>query len=362
MSGPYRVLFSDLRSDQLLAVLPVAGLAWDDWIGKTGTLRGTIPIPDAEAAEVATARVLPARTAVWLERDRRIEWGGILWTRVRSRDAQGASMAIQCAGWESYFDHRVLYSTFEGDGIDQLDIARQLVDTAQAATGGDIGVRIDWEQTSGVLRDREYSRYDLPRVGETLDQLSDVIDGFEWRIASYRDEFGARAKELRLGYPRIVAGSTDIVLDYPGPIVDYALPEDGTVMATRWQSRGASDNQNQAAASVPIMSPLLTYPDRIADGWPLLDGSSDYSSVTTTSVLTEHATADLMRAREPQVIPEVTIALLDRDLPPLGSHVVLRIRDLWPGLLRVRHRVVGVSVSTSALGSPTTARLTLEAA
>ncbi|OPC79931.1 hypothetical protein B4N89_02310 [Embleya scabrispora] len=360
---PYRVLFCDLRSDQLLDVLPLTNLAWDDWIGKTGTLRGTIPVVDADMAARAS-RMLPARTAVWLERDRVIEWGGIMWTRVRARDSGGASMAIQCAGWESYLDHRILFSTWETGpgGVDQLDIARQLVDIAQAETGGDIGIRLDWSQTSGVVRDRTYSRYDLPKVRTLLDQLSNVIDGFEWRIGSYRDGDGSRAKALVLGHPRISAGSTDVVLDYPGVITDYALPEDGTTEANRWQSRGAATNRNQAEASTPLMSSLMTYPDRVADGWPLLDGSSDHSTVETLDVLDSHAAADIARAREPEVIPEVTISLAARALPPLGSWVRIRIRDVWPDVMTVRHRVVGVSVSTSAQGAPVTARLTLEAA
>ncbi len=83
--------------------------------------------------------------------------------------------------------------------VDQFDIARQLVDYAQQAAGGDIGIEYD-THTSGMLRDRTYSRYDLPTIRDLLAKLGAVEGGFEWRIASYRDpESGRRVKRLRLG-------------------------------------------------------------------------------------------------------------------------------------------------------------------
>ncbi|GAB2984748.1 hypothetical protein GCM10023080_058030 [Streptomyces pseudoechinosporeus] len=41
MPTAYRLLFCDLRSDQLLDALPVQGVTLDDYIGKTGRLTDT---------------------------------------------------------------------------------------------------------------------------------------------------------------------------------------------------------------------------------------------------------------------------------------------------------------------------------
>ncbi|MCF2531756.1 hypothetical protein [Yinghuangia soli] len=360
-----RVLFADLRTDALIDVLPVDGLGYDAYVGKTGSLRGTIPVPSAAVAR-RCMRLLPARTAVWLEQDGRIAWGGILWTRTPTTDDRGrASMPIQAATFESYFDHRILYDSLSATGTDQLAIARQLVDYAQAVTGGDIGIEVDPAQMSGVLRDRTYSRYDHGRVRAVLDQLASVEDGFEWLVQPWRDDAGIRHKSLRLGYPRLTAGSADVVLDYPGRIRAFAWPEDASGQATAWQSRGASTNQNQAAASTPLLSPLLTYPDLLDAGWPRLDGTSDYTTVTTQAVLDEHAAADIAAARTSRLIPEVTIGLAGGyPVPPLGAHVRLRIRDqVWhPDGLSARYRVVGASVQPPARGQHPTARLYLEEA
>ncbi|MER5783734.1 hypothetical protein ABT104_18725 [Streptomyces mobaraensis] len=365
MSAPsYRALFCDLRSDQLLDVLPLQGVSLDDYIGKTGTASGTIPITNAGIAERVRAAVVPGRTALWLERGREIWWGGIVWTTSLQSSTRGfLTMQVQAATFDSYLDHRMLTDTLDSKGVDQYDIVRTLLDYVQGTPGGDIGITYDGAP-SKVLRDRTYSRYDLPKIRDLINQLAGVENGFEWRIAAYRHpESGRRVKELQLGSP-IRTGTTEIVLDHPGPVLSYTWPVDATAQANGWQSRGATDNHNQAADSHPIMSELLVADADIAAGWPRLDGSSDYSTVSTQSVLDAHARADWTRARAPLTIPDVTVRV-DGTITPalLGATVRLRIRDLWwPQTLDQRFRVVGLAITPPERGRPETAKLYLEAA
>ncbi len=362
ISPHYRMLFCDLRSDQLLDALPVQGVALDDYIGKTGRLTGTVPIPNRGIAERARRAIVPGRTAVWVERGREIWWGGILWTLALSSDSRGFLGAqIQAGGWESYLYRRLLFDTQVAEQVDQLDIARGLVDYVQNTPGGNLSITYD-TAVSGVLRDRTYLRYDLPTVGDLLDDLAAVEDGFEWRIASYRDADGRRVKQLQLGHPVIRAGAAEIVLDHPGPVLSYTWPVDATGKANAWQSRGASINSNQAQDSYPLTSPVLVDDADIAAGWPRLDGTSDYTTVEVPATLDAHARADWTAARTPVQIPEVEV-LLDGTITPalLGATVRLRIRDLWhPDTLDARYRVVGLSITPPERGRPETARLYLE--
>ncbi|MBC9714083.1 hypothetical protein H9Y04_16080 [Streptomyces sp. TRM66268-LWL] len=361
-STPYRLLFCDLRSDQLLDALPVQGVALDDYIGKTGRLTGTVPIPNRALAERARRAILPGRTAVWVERGRDIWWGGIVWTLDLASDTRGRLGAqIQAGGWESYLYKRLLFDGQVAEQVDQFDLVRGLVDYAQSATGGDIGITYE-PVVSGVLRDRTYLRYDLTSIGELIDDLAAVENGFEWRIASFRDSHGRRVKRLQLGHPIIRAGASEIVLDHPGPVLSYTWPVDATRKANAWQSRGASINSNQAASSYPLTSPVLIDGDDLAAGWPRLDGSSDYSTVERQSTLDAHARADATAARDPLAIPQLTV-LLDGTLSPalLGATIRLRIRDLWhPDTLDARYRVVGLSITPPERGRPETAQLYLE--
>ncbi|MEU7186438.1 hypothetical protein [Streptomyces sp. NPDC045369] len=362
----YRYLFADLRTDQLLDQLPVQGASFDDFIGKTGALSGTIPVADAAMAERIKRAVMPGRTALWVERGRDLWWGGIVWTMTPGVDDRGAvTVAIQAATFDSYWDHRILRDTQEARQADQFDIARDLATYAGRQDGGDIGIRIDYTKTSGVLRDRTYSRYDSIRLREALDQLASVENGFEWRVQVYRDAAtGERVKRLQLGYPTIEAGAAPVMLTYPGNVLSYSWPQDATGMANTWQSRGATDNQNQAEDSHPILSTEWSYPDKLAQGWPRLDGSSDYNTVERLPTLNEHAKADLGLAREPVVIPTVK-ARLDGQVTPalLGSPVRLRIRDTWfSSGLDADYRVVGLHITPAQRGQQEAAELYLEAA
>ncbi|GCD94081.1 hypothetical protein [Embleya hyalina] len=366
MTAAYRVLFTDLRSDQVLDAIPVDGMSFDDYIGKSGSLRASIPVTSAEMAR-RVQLLVPARTAVWVYRGGQVWWGGIVWQATPTVGDRGAAAySIQAATWDSYLDRRVLMTTYETPpgGVDQLDIARELVAYTAEQPGGDIGITIDYGQVSGIVRDRTYSRYDQPRIRQLLDQLAAVQGGFEWRISSELDEFGARVKRLVLGYPRITAGSTDVVLDYPGPIRVYSDPEDGGGRATHWQSRGATTNRNQAADSNPMLTDVQEVAGAIDAGWPRLDGTSDHTTVEDPATLLGHAQADLGRAWTQTTIPEITITPGDRLSPAmLGATVRVRRRDLWhPAGDDRRYRVVGMSVTPPTRSSGETARLFLEAA
>ncbi|WP_043471030.1 hypothetical protein [Kitasatospora sp. MBT66] len=361
---PYRVLICDLRSDQLLDVLPLWGVSFDEFLGKTGSLRATVHLVTAELAARARAALVPGRTALWVERAGAIWWGGILWTSSLASDERGElSLALQAATWDSYLAHRMLYDTLQADGVDQFDIVRTLISYTAAQPGGDIGIEVD-TAVSGVARDRTYSRYDQPFVRDLIEQLSRVERGFEWRIASTRDpDSGRRVKQLQLGHPVIRAGSTEVVLTRPGPILSYTWPVDATSKANVWQARGASTNRNQTAESVPLLSPLVTGEADIAAGWPRLDGSADYSTVEQQETLDAHARADAAAHLDPRTVPEITVRL-DAQISPalLGATARVKVTDLWwPEGMTARHRIIGITVTPPERGRPESAKLLLEA-
>ena len=363
VTTPYRVIICDLRSDQLLDVLPVTGLTFDDYIGKTGTCSGTIEITDPRVAERMRLNFIPARTAVYIQRKSDIWWGGILWTRTPSIDSRGyVQLQFQAATFDSYFDRRKIYDTQTFTGEDQLAIVRGLLDYAQSQNGGDIGITYD-QTVSGIGRDRVYSSYDLLGVREQIDLLSNVDQGFEWRIRAYSDETGNRVRHLQLGYPKIITSRTDIMLSAPGQVLSYSLPEDGTTVANYWQSRGASENQDASEDSVPLMSTRYFWAQDLDAGWPRLDGSSDYNTVTELDTLNAHAVADIKRYRRPIVIPDVEVLMDGKTITPalLGTTTRIRIKDIWyyEGVT-LRFRIIGFKVTPPDRGKPETASLYLE--
>nr|WP_206442160.1 hypothetical protein [Streptomyces boncukensis] len=350
-----------MRTDRTVDVLPLTEAKFDDYIGKPGSLTATVPLPTEELARRARAALRPGRTAVWLERDGEIWWGGVLWTHTPQTDDKGRTKAqFQAATFDSYLDHRILSGDLAGTGVEQFDLARALVAHAQAQPGGDIGITFG-DEDSGVRRDYAYAYSALGRVRELLDKLGDLDGGFEWRIRCHRDARGRRVKRLQLGSPVIRAGRQDIVLDHPGAVLSYSLPSDSTVQANVWVARGESANSDQSRESRPLTARMVDA-EALATGWPRLERTSDHSSVQDEDTLLSFARAELARHRSPETIPTVTVRLDGRIGPSqLGARLRLRIRDLWhPDGSDRRFRIVGLSVTPPQRTKAETATLYLE--
>ncbi|MFE9258619.1 hypothetical protein [Streptomyces sp. NPDC006879] len=359
----YRALFCDLRTDRVLDVLPLTETKFDDFIGKPGSLTATIPLPNGGLASRARAALRPGRTAVWLERDGDIWWGGVLWTCTPVSDEQGRlKVQFQAGTFDSYLDHRILSGDLLGTATEQFDIARSLVEHAQQQPGGDIGISLGHER-SEVHRDYAYAYSGLARIRELLDKLAQLADGFEWRIHCYRDTQGRRVKRLQLGHPKIESGHADIVLDHPGQILTYSLPTDSTVQANVWVARGESANTDQSQESEPLTVSEES-PEDFDGGWPRLERTSDHSGVKDEGTLRSLARAELARQNRPETIPELTV-LLDGQITPalLGARIRLRIHDLWhPEGLNRHYRIVGLGVNPPQRTKAETATLYLEGA
>lgn len=120
-------------------MLPVEQVRFEEFIGKTGTGSMSIPVTGSAMAARARAAVVLARTAVWIERDGDIWWGGIVWTATVTPPSRGGpgAMEVQASTFDSYLSSRILTDGWEGEGVDQFDIARRLIDWTQRTPGGD---------------------------------------------------------------------------------------------------------------------------------------------------------------------------------------------------------------------------------
>lgn len=220
----YRALFCDLRTDRLMDVLPLTETKFDDFIGKPGSLTATVPLPQGALAARARAALQPGRTAVWLERDGDIWWGGVLWTCTPVSDEQGRlTVQFQAGTFDSYLDHRILSQDLTVTGLDQFDIARTLVAHAQEQPGGDIGISLGHER-SGIVRDYSHAYSALARIRELLDKLGQLNDGFEWRIHCYRDAGGCGSSASSSATRRSAPATTTSCWTTPVPSSPTACP------------------------------------------------------------------------------------------------------------------------------------------
>ena len=150
------------------------------------------------------------------------------------------------------------------------------------------------------LENATYRGYLLKSVGEELDEYSDSIDGFEYRVdCDYDPTTGSFTRTLvfiPINFPNPPApgevspisrfGADQLVFEFPGNINDIDVKESSENAATRFfvvgniPDLGDDISQPYAAASAT---------DLLAAGWPLLDQEEEKQDSSDEQLLYDHA-------------------------------------------------------------------------
>ncbi|QFU94671.1 hypothetical protein YIM_47730 [Amycolatopsis sp. YIM 10] len=310
----YAYLVADLRSGRVLDELPLTGVKYNKPLNDSGKFSGTW---DLTRHPSSTRRdpyelTMPARRALYVVRDDRPMWGGIIWTR--KYDSSSHKVEVAGADWWSYFDHRKVLPVLPAaplpldhvaglkmaaNDVEQNDLARALVQLAQTHAGGDIGIEFD-DSRSFIYRDRTYTGHELSSVGEALRQLAAVINGPDIMFGVAPGTGGRVRRIMRVGTPRLGQTGTAHVWETGGNIVNYTWPSDATRMATRTFASG-----DGMAEGTPIA--VAEDVDKYAQHWPLLESEQGYTSVSDADTLQGHADADQLVARLPVALPTLTV-------------------------------------------------------
>ena len=360
----YRYLFADLRTNDILAELPLTNVTFSQVLNGAGSLTGEILGSDVnEAGYDFPNTTIPARTCVYVERDNVLIWGGIIWTRAWNSDTQHYSFTAR--EFPSYFERRRITETAVFEAEDQLLIAQTLVNDAQNVTGGDIGVIVGTE-TSPILVSRVYFDYEFKDVWGAIKDLSNQQDGFDFNIDVAYDSGGNPLKYLRLDYP--ARGRTfeyndpaALVFDFPGNLVMYEYPEDGSITANKMY--GIGPNSNEAMIRAVATSPS----NQVANGWPLLEDTTTYNDQYDPDLLYQQTLGEVTAKENPVTTIKIVIPAYVN--PVLGSYktgdqCLLRITDdRFPGTngefgLVTIQRIVAIAVEPGEDG-PERVTLTL---
>lgn len=346
MTTTYRYLFADLLTNEIIAELPLTGVSFNQQLNQAGTFQGHLLLSGIDAAAYnVDASTTPARNAIYVDRNGILVWGGVVWNRVYNSSSQQLSLTAR--EFESYFEKRQISTTQAFTNTDQLEIARDLVNAAQAVPYGDIGVTVGAE-TSGVLIDRVYYDYELKGVWQAIKDLSNQDDGFDFNITVDYDLItNEPTKTLVLGYPRTgtiysVNDPNAIMFEFPaGNIVEYEYPEDGSITVNALYAIGAGSNEGK-------LSSFADDATKFAAGWPLLEGQVNYSDITDQTVLDELAQGQVLALSEPPPIIKVVVPAFIQ--PTYGTYSIgddarLRITDeRFPNTLDEIYRIVGLNV------------------
>ncbi len=305
----YRVWFGPVGA-QPTGVVRCNGTSFTE--AHLGAGSATISFPIDQGADtplVTRENFRPRRTAIWIVRNDVPVWVGQVWNR--SKSIADGLIDATALGPLSYFRRRFVLADQTYTGLDQFEIVRRLIAYAQGVTGGDIGIVVDTGD-SGVTRTRTYPGNELKEIGEALEQLAAVENGFDFWFEPDRDvttgEFSIR---LRLQYPA-TGRDTAIIFAHGENCTFESVDEDAEGAANETRATGAGQGDDLLIAAAADVNAL--------NGEPLLQSVAAYTDVTTLGTLQDHADRDLTRALDDELF--IPFTMLPGAEPRFGSYEV----------------------------------------
>lgn len=374
----YSYRFASLLSDSDIAEIELSNVRFDRRIIQPGAFQATAVVTNLNIAE-QVKKIIPARTIVHVYRDADI-WGTyIIWSvRVRSSNRGPVTVDISGSSLESWFYRRLLDVDLDFTGDDQFEIARTLVEQAQIGwfpyvDSANLNIMTS-SNNSGVLRDRSYRLTEAASVGQRLEELANVDNGFEYFISTYVDsDTNMRVRKFVMA-KQLGSDISESVFSYPGSILSYEIDYDANEAATAFWARGDTISDDVTSASEPLMteSPVLAG-DYLENAFPHLDKVVNYSTVIVLDTLVRYAT--WWRDNRSGVFAVPVIEINTTDVPTiitpttLGSYGQFTILDEYFGLsgenlpqFSYRNRIVGIEVTPPQRGSAEKIRLVVEQA
>jgi hypothetical protein len=187
----------------------------------------------------------------------------------------------------------------------------------------------DYGYADKNLENKTYRGFELRSVGEELDQYSDSIDGFEYRIdCDYDPVSGSFTKTfvfLPINFPNPPAagevspvsrfGADELVFEFPGNINDIDIKESAENSATRFFIVGnIPDLGNDISQPYSVASAT----DLLRAGWPILDQEETKQDISDEDELYSHAQRYLNEFRPP--VGDISIRVNGSLQPIVGSY------------------------------------------
>lgn len=350
----YRFFAAELLPDptsgyrRVREMLPLSDVTYSVIHNRAGSAAAKIDLRSPQALR----NVLdPGRTALFIERDGAIKWGGVLWAAIPSDDgtadlrAQGFHSIPAGPGGDTgrFLLHRRAWAA-EG----QCDIARDLwtylQDESIHGPGANVGVTVT-AGLAGTPRDRTWEPWERHKIGKLIEDLCDVDGGISFRFAhSWQGSGTTRHIETELIVTEGIGRRLPYVWRLGRNLRSISLPIDATGMARRVHMLGEGQGPDQVSATRSSLAP----------GYPLMETvEAGHSSVIDAGTLQAHADSLLTRRAYPTELPNL-VARPGPD-PRLSSFLpgedvrVIATLDGAPtgGLLDVDgyYRIAGYTVS-----------------
>lgn len=313
----YQYLTTNLRTGQIIEEIPFSNVRWEKGLNVPGGFAGAI---DARHPKATPENLYPGKRGLYVLREELPVWAGIIW----GARLNNGLVEVAGRGLWSYFRNRRIFDTKVFTGVDQLVIARQLIDYVQALPGGSIGL-VTGSETSGRLRDRVYPGYECKPVAEAIEQLAAVQDGFDFEILTERST-STFTNTFKLHYPR-QGRRTQITWEIGVHCDTSAWEVDADRIANFMRALGAGDGDAMLVRDDSNPNLLSEY--------PRFDDTVSYRDVSDGTTLATYAQLWRTRRQLPLIMPTITLRpSIDTGLGSFvcGDEVTVRGTDGWTTL------------------------------
>lgn len=366
----YEYLAAELvGAQQMLTTLPLVGVRFGSLLNGAGPISATLKLTPLPPAGHATAGLVreqnrlykdatgPARRALYVLRDGVVMGAYVWWSRAYDPETQTISLS-GAELWSLLRRRRITWQAAYSLQ-DQLAIARDIITRSMAVAGGNLALTLGG-QSSPRTRDRNYFDYEAKPVAEAVEELAQVIDGFDFALTAALSG-GTISRTVEFGYPRRgrTAAQSGHVFAWGRNITKLAWVEEASSMANSIIGLGKGEGLSKVRTRV-------TDTTAFAEGYPLLEDSISLGDIEVLDTLDGHVRAELAQRARPRTLPQVTVRA-DSD-PPLGSyitgddcHLVIPsdVDPYWPDGITEPGRIHAIDVTPTDGSGVETVTLTL---
>lgn len=316
ITDSYRLIYTHLVSGDILGEMPIQSVSCNWTLDSGGDLTATMPLSLSDNVTLKLTGQTPKQElsleehgiALYLERNGVILWGGMLNTIEASISDE--TLTVGALGWHNYLRRRYLTTNRVYAATDQLEIVRLLIEYTKAAS---LGVDIDTTALlvgSGVLRDRTYYGYELSNIGELIEQLAGVDDGFDFRYESQWSGGDIVNKFIPI-YPALGRMTEHVFsLGVNVELLNYTADLSTVVNRALMVGSGEGDEMIWSTTYNTLM---------MTPKWPLLEEVYTHKTVTDSITLYKHSRKYLTRGSEAG--RQLTLSVHTDSVPELGSYV-----------------------------------------
>jgi hypothetical protein len=177
----YRFLIGDAVTRLPVAELPVIqSVSWSEILNTPMSFNCTIPL-SGNGVNALTSDMFDAPRAIFIiEKDDVVVTAGPI--KTHKKNPESNTFSFSGSGYHDYLRRWKLRTTKTYVAQDQAAIVKDLIDYKQAIAYYNIGIDTSGMLATGVVRDRTYFGYERKWIGELIEQLTGLQNGFDWAL------------------------------------------------------------------------------------------------------------------------------------------------------------------------------------